>query len=45
MQKAQRLYWKHYNVDIESVITCSSMALTIFRMKYYDADKLSIHKE
>lgn len=43
MQKAQRLYLEHYNVDIVSKITCSSLALTIFRMKYYDAENNRIH--
>lgn len=38
MQKAQRLYFSHYNLDIVSKITCSSLALTIFRVKYYDAE-------
>lgn len=36
MKKAQEIYWKLYKIDIESKITLSSMALSIFRMKYYD---------
>lgn len=43
MQKAQEIYWKLYKVDIESKITLSSLALTIFRMKYYDASNWPIH--
>ena len=43
MQKAQEIYWKLYMVDIESKITLSSLALSIFRMKYYDASNWPIH--
>lgn len=43
MQKAQDIYWKLYKVDIESKITVSSLALSIFRMKYYDASNWPIH--
>ena len=43
MQKAQEIYWKVYKVDIESKITLSSLALSIFRMKYYDASNWPIH--
>jgi len=43
MQKAQEIYWKVYTVDIESKITLSSLALSIFRMKYYDASNWPIH--
>ena len=43
MQKAQEIYWKLFNVDIESKITLSSLALSIFRMKYYDVDNWPIH--
>lgn len=43
MQKAQEIYWKLYQVDIESKITISSLALTIFRMKYYDVSNWPIH--
>lgn len=43
MQKAQEIYWKVYKVDIESKITLSSLALTIFRMNYYDPDNWPIH--
>ncbi|KAG0450457.1 hypothetical protein HPP92_026900 [Vanilla planifolia] len=43
MKNAQEIYWKLYNVDIESKITLSSLALTIFRLKYYDATHFPIH--
>lgn len=43
MQKAQEIYWNLYNVDIETKITLSSLALTIFRMKYYDDKLFPIH--
>ncbi|KAI5640986.1 hypothetical protein M9H77_00147 [Catharanthus roseus] len=43
MKKAQEIYWTVYNVDIESKITVSSLALTIFRMKYYDASNWPIY--
>ena len=43
MQKAQEINWKQFNVDIESKITLSSLALSIFRMKYYDDSNWPIH--
>lgn len=43
MQKAQKLCWEHYSVDIVSTITCSSLALTIFRTKYYNEEDFPIH--
>lgn len=43
MQKAQEIFWKLFNVDIESKITLSSLALSIFRMKYYDDLNWPIH--
>lgn len=43
MQKAQEIYWKLYKVDIESKITLPSLALSIFRMKYYDVSNWPIH--
>lgn len=43
MQKAQEIYWKLFQVDIESKITISSLALSIFRLKYYDASNWPIH--
>lgn len=43
MQKAKDRYWKLYSVDIESKITLSSLALSIFRLKYYDSSNWPIH--
>lgn len=43
MLKAQEIYWKLFQVDIESKITLPSLALTIFRLKYYDASNWPIH--
>ncbi|XP_050233250.1 DNA polymerase-like [Mercurialis annua] len=43
MQKAQGIYWVLYKEDIESKITLSSLALSIFRMKYYDSKNWPIH--
>lgn len=36
VQKAQKIYWDEYLIDIVSEMTISSLAMTIFRMKYYD---------
>lgn len=43
MHKAQEIYWKLYKIDIESKITLSSLALSIFRLKYYDVSNFPIH--
>ena len=43
LQKAQRLCWDQYAVEIEGVFNSSSLALTIFRSKYYDAEQFPIH--
>ena len=43
MLKAQEIYWKLFQVDIESKITLASLALSIFRLKYYDASNWPIH--
>lgn len=43
MQKAQDLYWNLYKVDIESKMTLSSLALTIFRLQYYDFQSWPIY--
>lgn len=43
MQKAQEIYWNVYKVDLESKITLASLALSIFRIKYYDEKKWPIH--
>ncbi|CAO2812581.1 unnamed protein product [Amaranthus hypochondriacus] len=36
MQKAQDIYYQLFQMDIVSRITLSSLALSIFRLKYYD---------
>lgn len=43
MQKAQDLYWKEYKIDIVYQMTISSLALSIFRMKYYDDENHRIY--
>lgn len=43
MLKAQDIYWKFYNIDIVTKLTLSSLALAIFRTKYYDSDNRPIH--
>lgn len=43
MQKAQEIYWTICNVDIVTQLTLSSLALTIFRMSYYDPNTFPIH--
>ncbi|KAL2905442.1 DNA polymerase [Bienertia sinuspersici] len=43
MQKAQKLCWEQYSVDIEEVITNSSLSLRIFRSLFYDASSYPIH--
>lgn len=43
MQKAQDLYWIQYKVDIEGCMTLSSLALQIYRMRYYDPQTFPIH--
>lgn len=43
MQKAQEIYWKLYKIDIESKMTISSLAISIFRLKYYDVSNFPIH--
>ncbi|GKD24808.1 DNA polymerase-like protein [Tanacetum coccineum] len=43
MQKAQNIYWKLYQLDIESKITLSSLALNIFRLRYYNDEIFPIH--
>lgn len=39
MKKVQEINWSHYSIDIENVMTVSSLVMTIFRMKYLN-DKL-----
>lgn len=43
MLKAQDIYWNQYNVDIENVMTLSTLAMSIFRLKYYDSNTFPIH--
>ena len=43
MLKAQEIYWGLFQIDIVTKLTLSSIALTIFRTKYYDPDKWPIH--
>ncbi|XP_016182637.1 uncharacterized protein LOC107624706 [Arachis ipaensis] len=43
MRRAQEIYWSQYKIDIDSVITLSALALTIFRMKFYDPTVWPIH--
>ena len=43
MKKAQEIYGKLYNVDIEGQITHSALALKLFRMKYYNQENFPIH--
>ncbi|GJS19356.1 DNA polymerase-like protein [Tanacetum coccineum] len=43
MQKAQNIYWKLYQLDIESKITLSSLALNIFCLRYYNDEIFPIH--
>lgn len=43
LQKAQGILRDLYKVDIESKITLSSLALHIFRLRYYDASSFPIH--
>ncbi|KAL2937260.1 DNA polymerase [Bienertia sinuspersici] len=40
MQKAQRLWWDQYSVDIEEVISSSSLFLRIFHSLFYDVNSL-----
>jgi hypothetical protein len=43
MQRAQEIYWSSYKIDIVKKITLPSLALDIFRNKYYDVDKCPIY--
>lgn len=43
MQRAQAIYIDEYNIDIVSVLTISSLAMSIFRTSYYDDVNLRIH--
>ncbi|XP_019085454.1 PREDICTED: uncharacterized protein LOC109126391 [Camelina sativa] len=43
MCKSQANYWRQYNIDITEVLTISSLALLIFRMKYYNMEVFPIY--
>ncbi|KAJ8425849.1 LOW QUALITY PROTEIN: hypothetical protein Cgig2_000481 [Carnegiea gigantea] len=43
MRKAQDIYWKLFQINIESKITLSLLALTIFRMNTYNEKNRPIH--
>lgn len=43
MRKAQDICWEMYHIDIVNKLTLSSLALTIFRMEYYDDSTWKIH--
>nr|AVV32079.1 orf2565 [Helianthus annuus] len=43
MQKAQEIYFHLYQLDIVSKITLSSLALSIYRLKYYDEENWPIY--
>lgn len=42
MQRAQDIYWCLYEIDIVDKITLSSLALALFRKKYYYDEKTPI---
>ncbi|XP_057544023.1 DNA polymerase-like [Amaranthus tricolor] len=43
MLKAQKIYWDKYNIDIEEMMTLSSLSLKIFRNNYLDDESFHIH--
>lgn len=43
MLKAQELNWSKYQIDIEDVMTVSSLSLKIFRKLYLDDNAFHIH--
>nr|YP_010352581.1 hypothetical protein MFQ53_mgp44 [Bidens parviflora]UIR98934.1 hypothetical protein [Bidens parviflora] len=43
MQKAQEIYFDIYKLDIVSKITLSSLALSIYRLRYYDEEDWPIY--
>lgn len=43
MLKAQEIYWLNYQIDIEELMTLSSLATRIFRMKDYDEKRFPVH--
>lgn len=43
MLRAQYIYWTQYNVDIEECLTLSSLAMNIYRMRYYNEEGWPIY--
>nr|QVJ98103.1 hypothetical protein [Apium graveolens] len=43
LKKAQEIILNLYNVNINTVLTISSLAMRIFRIQYYDASSFPIH--
>lgn len=43
MIRAQQIYWLKYRIDVEDVMTLSSLAMKIFRLKYLDEKRFHIH--
>lgn len=43
MLKAQEINWSKYHIDIEDVMTLSSLSLKIFRQNYFDDETFPIH--
>ncbi|KAF6154759.1 hypothetical protein GIB67_032371 [Kingdonia uniflora] len=41
--KAQEIYWKKYGIDITSSLTLSSLAMKIYRSRYYNDKEFPIH--
>lgn len=42
MKRAQQIYWERYGVDVEDVMTITSLSMKIFRKKYLDDRKFHI---
>jgi DNA polymerase type B, organellar and viral len=43
MLRAQEIYWRTYNVDISECLTLSSLAMNIYRTRYYDQEGWPIY--
>ncbi|KAF6154153.1 hypothetical protein GIB67_016405 [Kingdonia uniflora] len=43
VMKAQEIYWTEYSIDITSCLTLSSLAMKIFRSRYYNDKEFPIH--
>ncbi|KAF6143524.1 hypothetical protein GIB67_029693 [Kingdonia uniflora] len=41
--KAQEIYWTKYGIDITSCLTLSSLAMKIYRFRYYNDKEFPIH--